>query len=476
MDNKYCDWFMKLIRILVDIFFMFIPLVTLYVFTSVFQGIVKYILFGFLIVAYLLVIYFAKDKIRSFLKGMLEYLERCSDKKMLLILVVMMIVLRVIYTIFFNYDATSINGDIVIYNDIADQIIATGTIRSDAISHLFAVAIHFVPFKLLHIPIEYGMFVPFFLGTVFNFFSFKEIIGKEKTFLLFIIYLLMPSSILYSFCPTHEVFFYFYLSASLYFINKLLKSTDTAKIVTNAILCVLFIILAVFINPVGYIIYVILLLIILLSRKDLKTKGVVFAVLLLAVLGSRCLDKFLEVNEYRTATNTYTILIHGSNPYSLGEQVDGYPHDQTCFYLADHGLEYNHENYLIGMRAVLLGQYKYLLTHPLTLVQLIVHKYYLLWSGNHYPIEMAHVFGDMPNVVYYLLLIASTLIYLFMITVRNVYKTKKEDDIFISTYKLVLLGVFAVTMLSVVLNKYAVYMTPYLYLLTMYEGDFSDER
>ncbi len=470
MENNYYHWFANMISILTDLFFMFIPVASLFVFTSTFEGYLRYVVFGVLLAAYLLVIYFAKDRIRDLFENVLHRLEKQNEKTLLLIIVALMIGLRIIYTVFFDFDATT-SGDTGLYSEIADQIIASGSLHSKAISHLFAVALHFVPFKLLNIPIRHGMFLPFFLGTLINYLSFKEITGKEKAFLLLVIYLLMPSTILYSFCPTHEVFFYFYLSAFLYFVNRLLKCDSTGKMILFALLCMLFTILAVFVNPVGYIIYVILLLIALLSNIGWKKKIAVLAVLMVALLGSRFLDWYLEVNEYKTTTNTYTILIHGSNPFSLGEQVDRYPHEQTCMYLAIEGLEYNRENYLIGMKAVLLGQYKYLLTHPATLARMIIHKYYLLWSGDHYPVELAHIYGNMSDIVYYALLSISTLIYLFMATVWNVYRKRKEDGMFVLNFKLALLGVFAVTMLSIVTNKYGVYVTAYLYMIAMYEAE-----
>ncbi|MBR4461189.1 MAG: hypothetical protein IKS51_01190 [Erysipelotrichaceae bacterium] len=471
MENNYYHWFAKFISILTDLLFMFIPVASLFVFTSTFEGVIRYVIFLVLLGVYLLVIYFAKDRIRDLFSNLLHRLEKYDEKKLLLALALFMIVSRIIYTIFFDFDATT-SGDTGLYSEIADEIIASGSLRSSAISHLFAVALHFVPFKLLNIPIRHGMFLPFFLGTLINDLSFKDIAGKEKAFLLLMIYLLMPSTILYSFCPTHEVFFYFYLSAFLYFINRLLKCESTGKMILNALPCTLFTILAVFVNPVGYIIYVILLLIALLGRISWKKKIAIAAILMVALLGSHFLDQLLEVNEYKTTTNTYTILIHGSNPMSLGEQVDRYPHEQTCFYLADEGLEYNRENYLIGMKAVLLGQYKYLLSHPVTLARMIIHKYYLLWSGDHYPIELAHIYGNMSDIVYYALLTVSTLIYLFMATIWNVYRRRREDGMSVLNFKLTLLGVFAVTMLSIVTNKYGVYVTSYLYLISMYEAEF----
>ncbi len=470
MENSYYNWFTKLIGILVDLFFMFIPAAVLYVFTSLFSGLLRYGLFVLMIIIYLLVIHFGKDRIRILLDHLLDRVASIDEKKMAWIIALAMIVLRLIYTLFFDFDAT-VDGDIGLYSQIADKIIANGSLRSSAISHLFAVAIHFIPFKLLHIPVRHGMFLPFFFGTLINFYSFKKIIGKDKAFLAILAYLLMPSSILYSFCPTHEVFFYFYLSSFLFCLNHFLAEDKTRRILIDAALCTLLAILCCFINPVGYIIYVILLLIIVLSKVAVRKKALIAIILVLAAGGSSLLDKVLEVNEYKTSTNTYTILIHGANPESLGEQVDGYPHDQTRKYMKEHGLEDNKENYLIAMKAVLLGLYKHLLTHPVTLFKLIVHKFYLLWSGNHYPIEMAKIYGDMNDIVYYGFLTVSAMIYLFMATLKNVFRGRHDDKIFVSNYKLALLGVFAVTMLSIVVNKYGVYVTPYLYLISLYETE-----
>lgn len=108
----------------------------------------------------------------------------------------------------------------------------------------------------------------------------------------------------------------------------------------------------------------------------------------------------------------------------------------------------------------------------MTLARMIIHKYYLLWSGDHYPIELAHIYGNMSDIVYYALLTVSTLIYLFMATIWNVYRRRREDGMSVLNFKLTLLGVFAVTMLSIVTNKYGVYVTSYLYLISMYEAEF----
>ena len=476
MENNYrfFKWFNSFISILVDIFFLFIPVVTLFVFTSVFTGLIKYVVFVILVAVYLLFIRLFKDKIKNIINNILDKVDKLSDRQMLLIIAGLMIVLKIIYTIFFNYDATQ-GGDIKIYNDLAEKIISTGNIHVDAISHLYGLALHFVLFKLLHIPLHIGMFLAFFFGTIINFLSFKDIVGKNKTFLLIVVYLLMPSSILLSFCPTHEIFVYIYLSSFLFLVIRFIKSNNKTLNIIYPLLMVLTCFLTCFVNPAGYIIYVIILLLIALTNIDKFKKIILIFVLFLSILTTRVIDNFLQVNEYITSINTYTILIHGANPESLGEQIDGYPMDQVRHYLWDHELTWTEENMLYSFRQVLINHYIYLITHPVILIKLICNKFYLLWSGNHYSIELAKYYGAFNDYVFYGLLIVSTLIYLFMITVGLVYKKKKESILPLSIYKLALLGVFGVTLLSIVVNKYSVYVTLYMYLILMYHTEFKNE-
>ncbi len=145
MENNYYHWFANIISILTDLFFMFIPVASLFVFTSVFEGYLRYAIFGILLAVYLLVIYFAKDRIRDLFGNMLHRLEKQDEKTLLLIIAALMIGLRIIYTVFFDFDAT-VSGDTGLYSEIADEIIASGVLHSSAISLLFAFALHFVPF------------------------------------------------------------------------------------------------------------------------------------------------------------------------------------------------------------------------------------------------------------------------------------------------------------------------------------------
>ena len=476
MENRisYYNWFKKVMSVFIDVFFFAVPFASLYVFTSTLSGAIRIISFIALIAVYFLVIHFFKDKIKLFIEDLLDKVDKLDEKKMLIIIALCMIVIKVIFTIFFNYDATK-GGDVEIYNEIAEHIYQTGDIHSDAISHLYGIALHFVLFKMLGLPLFIGMFIVFFVGTIINFFSFKEIIGKNKTFLIIMFYIFMPSSALLTFCPTHEVFVYMYISLFLFAFNRFLKSEDIKKTVLYTLLMIVATVLTCFVNPGGYIIYIIMALAVALSNTKINKKALIIVALIISVLCSNGISKFLNVNEYNTTINTYTILIHGTNPEALGEQVDGYPLKQMRMYIYDHGSDFSQDGFREAAKNVFINQVVYLFTHPVNLIRLVVHKFYILWSGVHYPIELARFYNAMDGFVYYALLGISTLMYLFIFTVANVYYKKKEDDMMISNYKLELLGVIALTMVCIVVNKYSLYVTLFAFMIAMYRVEFKNE-
>ena len=475
MENSfiYYKWFQKVMSVFLDIFFVVAPLASLYVFTSVFSGVFKYALYGLLILDYCTVIYFLRDKIKNLLKELLNRIDQLDEKKMMMIIGITFVVLKILFTVFFYFDPTQ-GGDIKIYNDIADHILETGDIHSDAISHLYGIALHLVLFKLIKMPIHIGLFIAIFIGTIFNFLSFKKIIGKNKAFLVTMIYIVMPSTVLFTFCPTHEIFVYFYISLYFYFFNRFIGTKSFKESSFYVLPIIVLMTMTCFVNPGGYLLYVIIILAILLSSLPLNKKIVIGICLLASILMSNGIFKYLNVNEYSTTINTYTILLHGSNPDALGEQVDGYPLKLMRKWIHENTLDFSQEGFVEAAKHVLIKNYVFLLTHPLSLIKLIVHKVYILWSGVFYPIEMARHYDGLPSLLYYLFLIFNTFLYLFVLSVGLVFNKRKDDKMDISNYKLELLGVIALTLLCIVLNKYSVYVTIFLYLVAFYRAEIDE--
>ncbi len=470
----YKKWFQTVITAVLCAFFVAAPLSSLYVFTSFLSGPIRIAAYIAVILAYGLIIYFFKDRIRLVICKILSVFSRLNDREMLIIITLTAIVMKALFTFLFGFDATD-DGDVKIYNDIADQILSTGNIHTYAISHLYGVALHLLVFKLFGLPLHIGMFAVIYIGTIFNYFSFKKIIGKEKAFLIVMLFLLMPSTSMMSQCITHEIFVYMYVSAFLFFYNRFIEEERKPNMIFQFFMIIFNTILTCFVNPGGYIIYIIMILTVLLSNTEKKKKIMILAALLLSVCGSNFISDFLNIYKYRTTMNTYTILIHGSNPWSLGEQVDGYPLDQMRKYIYENTLDFSHDGFVDAAKNVLFGQYKYLIMHPVTFIRLIIHKTYILWSGVHYPIELGHFYDSIRGPVYYLLLAVNTVMYLFVVSVGLAFYKKKEDRFDITNYKLEFLGVFGLTMFCIVANKYSLYVTLFLYLIAFYRAELLND-
>ena len=155
---------------------------------------------------------------------------------------------------------------------------------------------HLSVFKRLGIPYHIGVYVVFLLGTIINFFSFSRFIGKEKAFLAIELYLLMPSTSLLSFCITHELFVYFYFSIIFVFLNLLAGSDEIKKSVSAAIGLTFFVCMNQTISPMGKIWFIVLFLLIALSKLSWKKKGIIALVLLLSYFGSDLLTTSLQDN------------------------------------------------------------------------------------------------------------------------------------------------------------------------------------
>ena len=475
--NKYYyqNWFSKLIAIFIDIFFVLSTLATLYVFTSPLSGFMRTIAYIVFICIYCAVFWFFKDKAKEIIKFIFNKLNDLNTKKAIIIISITMIFFKILYSSLFGFDPSP-DGDIEIYNIIADYIIRTGSIHFNVISHLLAVALHFVPLKLLNIPLDIGIFVVFFIGTIVNFLSFKEIIGIKKSFILVMIYVLMPSSCLISFCYTHELFLYLYLSLFFYVFNKMLRNENNKLYIVYILTLSILLSLSCMVNPGGYVLYVILGLTILFSNIPIKKKLFIVLIVIVSLLSSKMVHDYLQINDYDTTINTYTILIHGSNPESLGQQVDGYPLKQMRMYIHSHTYDFSDDGFIDAAKHVLLNQYYYLFTHPVTLLKLIMNKVYILWSGVHYPMELGFHYNAYSTIVYYLLLIVNTLIYLMVLTIMLMFIKNKKNNLFIDNYGLELLGVFAVTMLSIVANKYGIYVTIFIFFLVFNRIDMEDGK
>ena len=467
----YYKWFNKTINIFIYCFYVCALISNLFVFCSFINGIMKYVAVSAMIVLLFLFFYFFKDKIRNILDSMINRLKEYDSRKLLLVIFATMVLLKTIYSVFFYFDTTAYGGDITVYANIADSIYNNGLKSvTDYIYYLVGMGIHLSAFKALSLPYHIGVFIVFLIATIINFVSFTKLIGKEKTFLLIMMYIIMPSTCLLTFCITHELFVYFYFSIILYLISCFFKEEKTVNEVLYAFGITLFVSLNGTVSPMGKIWFIVLGILVLLTNISCKKKIILTMVLMLSFMTTNYLSTKLEGNT-ESQSNNYEQLLIGSDLNSMGRHTDGRGKNAAREYWAARGVELTYENLVEGEKGALIEQYKYLITHPVDLFTLLANKFYVVWSGDYYSIEFAYLCGALGTPLYYFMLVISALIWLIMMSLSVVYHCEKEEKISINTYKLIILGIMAVLLITEVTNKYSCYMTMFIYFVAIARTD-----
>jgi len=464
-ENNYYSWFKKIVNTCIVLFFLFSLISNLFVYVSIFEGIQKHLFFVLLLIAFGGFVYFFKDKLKALLEKVLSRLSSINFKKLLLIIVATSLILKVIYTIFFFFDPTEFGEDITIYASIADSIVDNGlaSVNRD-IYYLVGMGLHLSIFKRLMIPYHVGIYLVFLLGTVINFYSFSRYIGKEKSFLAILSYLVMPSTSLLTFCITHELFVYLYFSIIFIVLNLFLEKDSNKDLILYGILITVFVSLNQTVSPMGKIWFILLFLIAVLTKMDMKKRIAVVLIVLLSFFCSNLLTTSLEGNKM-SQNNNYEQLLIGSDLESMGRHTDGKGKRSAEAYWEARGTYLTPENFIEGQKGALLEQYKYLFTHPHRLLELLANKFYVAWSGDFYSVEYAYNMGSIDGLVYYLMLGTGALIWLFVVSVSLVYYKKQDSIIGVYNYKIILLGVMAVLLITEIMNKYSCYMTLFIYFI-----------
>lgn len=475
MKTNYISWFKKVINICIYLFFIFSFVSTLFVFGSQFNGLLKYATVAVLAILLLVFIYFIKDKIRIIFVKLLNSLEKIEFKYLLLIIVGISLLLKIIYSIFFYFDSTLFGGDITIYSNIASEIANNGFNNvKDYIYYLVGVGTHLSLFNMLNIPYHIGVYIVVLVGIIANFFSFSKLIGKEKSFILIVLYILMPSTNMLTFCITHELFVFMYFSIIMLLLTKLILSEETKYNIIFGILLLLFISLNQTVSPMGKLWFIVLAILVLLTNLKLNKKIILCVVLALSILFTNILTTRFESNN-QSQSNNYEQLLIGCDYESMGRHTDGRGKRAAKKYFEEKGIELTYDNLLEGEKGALIEEYKYLLTHPVKLLELLANKFYTAWSGDYYSIEYGYKCDGINSIGYYVMLVISALIWLFVITLGIVYYDKEEDNFCVSNYKLIILGVASVLLIVEICNKYSCYMTIFIYFIAFARAKLKGE-
>ena len=194
----------------------------------------------------------------------------------------------------------------------------------------------------------------------------------------------------------------------------------------------------------------------------------------MTILSSNVVISRLEVNTQSQSNNVEQLLI-GCDLNSMGRHTDGRGKNAAKKYWRAKGIELTYDNLVEGEKGALIEEYKYLFTHPLKLIELLANKFYVVWSGDFYSIEYGYHMESISSMAYYIMLIMSALIWLLVISIGIVYYDKQDKNISINTYKLLLLGIMSVLLITEVANKYSCYMTIFIYFIAFARVNFKGE-
>ena len=226
------------------------------------------------------------------------------------------------------------------------------------------------------------------------------------------------------------------------------------------------------VSPIGKIWYIVFFLIVTLSNLKWSKKGILIVVLAASLFCTELLSTRLEGNTLSQSNNIEQLLI-GSNLESMGRHTDGRGKQAAKAYWEARGVKLTYENLVEGEKGALIETYKYLLTHPLKLLELLANKFYVAWSGDFYAIEYGHNMGSIGDRMYYVMLLAGALIWLLAVSIGIVYDGKKAGDFALNNYKLVLLGIMGVLLITEIMNKYSCYMTVFIFFIAFSRTDLN---
>jgi hypothetical protein len=438
----------------------------------------KYAVYAVLCLLSVGLILWQRQRIREGYLKLTAKLKPLSRSKMMLILLAVLILGRVLCQQFWAFDSLQ-DGDIRIYSDIAHQLAATGkTSYSGEYPHLLAIGLYLSVFLRLHIGLSTGIFILFSIGTILNFLTIQRLIGKENAFFATLMYLLMPSTALYTFCVTHELLFYFFLSLILYLLIGFDGSGKPLSVkIILYVLLIAALSLCYFIGMMTPVLLVTFLLMTLFSRKKNLEKilmaGIIPLCLLINSYGRHLMnDTLLEKPASGEIPVVYTLLVGASWEADGRYNKDYIPLVRE--YMAAEGMADTESNNISAAYHVLGEKYQYLLQHPGTLLPLLGKKFFIAWSGNHYSVELAEYYrglvypqGEVHRVSTVLLGL-SEMIYGLMILLGIVFLkpgARTRQEMYLP--KILLFGVVLVLLIVEIMNKYSSYMTLFLFLIAV---------
>ncbi|MEA4821282.1 MAG: hypothetical protein VB122_03460 [Erysipelotrichales bacterium] len=415
---------------------------------------------------------------RAFKKSLVYILTKMSKisiKKMIFI-IISIIVVEIICVIVLFVFPTYVFNDTALYVEISEMISSTGFVNiALSYPHLLFTGLFLSIFNLLNISYVTGMFCLFLAACVIYFLAFSKALGKERSFLAVVGYLLMPSSIMWTFSITHEMFYFFFVSVIFYYSFDMFMSKK--YIWWKLVIILSMLELSNLINPISVILIISCIIYSIITVRKSMYKVIVAMVIITVIPLGTIISKSASIHylgyELKNAPFSSNLLV-GANYESQGRYNQEIL-DKVHYIINARGLADNVENYQKVSTELLIEEYKSLLSSPYKFFELIATKFYIAWSGDHYSIEMLSNYGvtfrlndKLSHLINLMMLGVSACVYLLYICIGiTSYRSEPKNSNSINFTKCLVLGVITTLLIIEIMNKYSVHTTILLYMIAV---------
>lgn len=426
------------------------------------------------------------DAVSAKLKG----IDKLSYRKMLIIMAAVSLVTKLLAIAVFRIESLNDGSDIDVYVGAAYELGTTGIATTHAgyltsYSHMFWFSVFLSPiagiFGVSQTAFSIYLTVALTISTLLLFATFAEQAGKNKAFVVFLIFNMLPGTILLPQYITHEIAMLLFESISVWLYFRCLPKCKKATV--RAVLYLLFVIsllIASMMNTAGLVMsiaFVLLFFVQWLKNLNKKSSGRFAAkvlILIVVVSGGSKIATGIQSNHCDVPEN-YILTDKVLWTMYVGASVDNIGQwnleDFEEFNSYDNGITYDEIQEF--RKDKLIGRYSEFLSNPSDLGHLISQKLITVWGAFEYSILFTNENITKPHLQKFyqsfldrpllLLEYAASVLAGVICLVEAIRHRKKTSDYGL-LLQLFLMGTTAMLMMTECRNKYTIAIQPFFWM------------
>lgn len=466
----------KLMNFVCKFAFLTFILASLYMLVSLFTN--NMLIYVIVVVLFLVILHWLRKPLELVVQKILLLIDCLTIKQMVIIILGVMIAYRLLMNVLLYTDFSSYS-DMAVYTRLANEIVAGFKINEIVLyPHVVYMALFIAIPKMIGIGYSTTMFILFCVGTILYFLTFCRFMGKNNSFLAVVLYIICPSTILFSYLITHEILFYFLLSIVLYLYTELTLKKSRKAVDFGVMLFVL--LLLSFISPMYIVVIITLIIFELFSKKQQLLKlASVFLLVIVSVLGSVVTPMILQhfsMEDFSKGSPSMCNIYVGFNERASGS-YNTEDIERLQYVLKTKGLDDTTSNRNEVCKELLGDRLMEYTKEPVRFFQLFAKKNYVNWKGDFHPLEVGASIdrtynNGNNNLLFWLFTAVSEIIYLLVVSVGFV-RLKWLDDEGDSKYLIVciLLGVYSALFFIESMNKYTLHQTILIFAIALWGAD-----